>query len=404
MTTLDFIRLFRSILSPGRAVDAAAIERLGLLAVKIAQMYAVRADLLPEEKCRALGRLLQRMAPMREDEFRRQWETCASPALREALADFDPQPMAAASLGQVHRARLAGGGEVVVKIARPGQRGPFLADVARLRRLLKVALFCYPKLERLADPRGALAAVERTTLTEMDFLQEKSGADQLAALAAEEADRLPHLRKLRFPKVRADLSNASLLVSEFIEGRTLADWLAAGDLPYSALLDLFRIHGYFLFVRGRFHGDLHPGNIIWRDGQFWFLDNANVESIPPAFGAGLFRMLRLLGQGDALAAARTLSGLSSVRLTQARQQEYEKRFLALYDGFAGRTVAEASLTTQMMQTVKMAVRAGLTFPEGAFPLVKSLMYLDGMVLRCNPGAVLLDDVARFAEDFPQAAA
>lgn len=401
MNALDFPRLFRAILTPGVAVDAAAIERMGLLAVKIAQMYAVRSDLLGEEKCLELSRLLQRTEALTADEFKHRWSELAPAALTEALLDLVQVPLAAASLGQVHRATLRDGRKIVVKIAKRDVRGSFLRDARKFRTLLKLSLFFYPKLERLADPVDALETVERQTLREMDFLAEISGAGRLATLAAEQAEALPHLRQLGFPEYFREFSNERLLVSGFVEGRTLAEWLDSGELPYEALLDLFRIHGYFLFVRGEFHGDLHPGNVIWRDGKFWFLDNANIETVPQRFGRGIFQMLVLLGRGDIKRAADRLAGLSLNPLGAKQLAGFHFEFATLYQDFAGKTVAEVSLTHQMMQTVKMAVHNGVTFPRGAFPLIKSLMYLDGMVLRAAPNARLLRDVARFAEDFPE---
>ena len=402
MTTLDFPRLFRMILAAGATVDAAAIERMGLLAVKIAQMYATRVDLLGEAKCLELSRLMERTEPLTRAEFDHRWRQLAPASLVDALASLDPQPLAAASLGQVHRATLRDGRQVVVKLSKRETRADFLPDVRRLRRLLRIALFFYPKLERLADPMDALATVERQTLREMDFRAEITGAARLAKLAAEQADQLPHLRLLGFPAYCPEFSSANLLVSGFIEGKTLAGWLDSGGLPYEALLDLFRIHGYYLFVRGEFHGDLHPGNVIWHNGRFWFLDNANIETVPPAFGRGIFDMLVLLGQGDLARAADHLAAMSLKPLAARPLAEFRREFTALYQDFAGRTVADASLTQQMMRTVKLAVHSGVTFPRGAFPFIKSLMYLDGMVLRAAPHARLLRDVARFAGDFPQA--
>ena len=402
MTAFDFVRLFRSILSPRAAVDAAAIERMGLLAVKIAQMYAVRSDLLGAEKCLALSGLLQQTEPLTPEQFDRRWNELAPPSLLEAMGKPDPVPLAAASLGQVHRGTLRDGTRMVVKISKRDTREAFLRDVRQFRRLLRAALFFYPKLERLADPMDALETVERQTLREMDFSCEIEGAERLAALAAERADDRPPRRKLPSPEYRRDLGNDRLLVSSFIEGKTIKDWLESGGLPYEALLDLFRIHGYFLFVRGEFHGDLHPGNVIWKDGGFWFLDNANIESVPPEFGRGIFRMLVLLGQGDLKRAADELAALSLKPLPLERLAAFHAAFSGLYQDFAGKTVSETSLTNQMMATVKMAVHSGITFPRGAFPFIKSLMYLDGMVLRAAPNARLLQDVARFADDFPPA--
>jgi ubiquinone biosynthesis protein len=400
MSPLDFLRLFRAILSPGAEVDAADIERMGLLAVKIAQMYAVRSDLLGPEKCAELSRLLQRTGPLSRAEFEQRWNGIAPAALVGELDQLDPIPLAAASLGQVHRATLRGGRQVVIKIAKRETRESFLRDVAKFRSMLKFSLFFYPKLERLADPIDALETVERQTLREMDFTAEIAGAQRLATLASEQSDSLPHLRRLGFPDYFSGFSNERLLVSGFVEGNTLAEWLDSGGLPYEALLDLFRIHGYFLFVRGEFHGDLHPGNVIWHEGNFWFLDNANIETVPPHFGRGIFQMMVLLGQGDLPRAADQLAALSLKPLGASQLAGFRSHFNALYQDFAGRTVAETSLTDQMMKTVKMAVHSGVTFPRGAFPLIKSLMYLDGMVLRAAPQAKLLRDVARFADDFP----
>ena len=199
---------------------------------------------------------------------------------------------------------------MVIKIAKRETRESFLRDVAKFRSMLKFSLFFYPKLERLADPIDALETVERQTLREMDFTAEIAGAQRLATLASEQSDALPHLRRLGFPDYFAGFSNERLLVSGFVEGKTLAEWLDSGGLPYEALLDLFRIHGYFLFVRGEFHGDLHPGNVIWHEGKFWFLDNANIETVPPQFGRGIFQMMVLLGQGDLPRAADQLAALS----------------------------------------------------------------------------------------------
>lgn len=404
MTTFDFARLFRALLSARAPLDGAAIERMGLLAVKIAQMYAVRPDLVGVEKCSLLSRLLQRTEPLAHPDFDRRWRELSPAAFEAALHTRHSVPLASASLGQVHRATLHDGREVVVKLSRREARGEFLADVSRARRWLRLALTVYPRLEQLADPLGTLEAVERQTLTEMNFLAEPAGAARLTSLASERGESLPHLQRLRFPAFFPEFSHDRFLVSEFIDGETLADWLGRGALPYAALLELFRIQGYFLFVRGEFHGDLHPGNVIWRDGHFWFLDNANIETIPPAFARGLFGMLMQLGEGQVHGAAEQLIQLSTTPLAAKRRQSFQSGFAALYRDFADRTVSEVSLTRQMMETVKAAVRHGLTFPRGAFPLIKSLMYLDGMVLRCNPRAKLLRDVARFADDFSGAPA
>lgn len=399
MKSLDIPRLFHAILSPKAEVDAREINRMGLLAVKIAQMYALRPDLLGDRKCLELSRLLENVECLSESAFDQRWHEIASDPLKSEIAEMDRQPIASASLGQVHRAVLKDGRKIAIKLLKRDLRDDFLKDVHRLRTWLRWALRFYPKLRRLADPMDALATVEHQTLREMDLKSEIHGAARLASLAAEGSENLPHLRRLRFPDYFPEFSHGRLLTSSFVEGRTLASWLDSGGPGYQAILDLFRIHGYFLFVRGEFHGDLHPGNIIWHQDQFWFLDNANIETVPRSFAAGLFRMIVLLGKGDHSRAANELAALSLKPLTASQAANFQRDFRTLYQGFENKSASETSLTKQMMRTVRMAVNSGMTFPQGAFPCIKSLMYLDGMVIKTAPHAKLLKDVARFEMDF-----
>jgi ubiquinone biosynthesis protein len=79
--------------------------------------------------------------------------------------------------------------------------------------------------------------------------------------------------------------------------------------------------------------------------------------------------------------------------------DFEKKFLVLYANFAGKTVSQVSLTKKMMQTIRLGVLSGMHFDEGMFDIIKSLMYLDGMVIRANPDAVLLHDMRSFIDEF-----
>jgi ubiquinone biosynthesis protein len=395
--SLRFIRLFVRLFGPAEKLDLREIESLGLLAVKIAQMYAIRGDLLGPEKTARLARLYEQAAPMPPGGFRRAYEREAPPELRHALVHLDAEPLAVASLGQVHRGRLRDGTEVVVKLLRADHAAAFHRDVAALRLMLKAALFFYPPLARLADPLGTLDAIVRTTATEMDLTAEARGTAVLARLRDEALPRLPHLARLRFPRIFSEFTCPGILVAEFIPAPSVRSLLGRQAFSYPSLLLLFRIHGYFLFHRGRFHGDFHPGNLHYDGTDFWFIDNANVESADTRFTRGLLRFMVCLGTGDHLAAAVAIESLAVAPLPDPGP--FRKRFAHLYAGFGGRPIGEQSLTTQMMRTIRMAVESGLEFPDGAFPVIKSLMYLDGMALACAPDKALLDDVAAFAGDF-----
>jgi len=91
--------------------------------------------------------------------------------------------------------------------------------------------------------------------------------------------------------------------------------------------------------------------------------------------------------------------MAEVPLTGDDMKKFQSDLINLYENFPGKSVSEISLTRQMMETIKLGVQAGMSFDQGIFSIVRSLMYLDGMVLRCNPDAVLMDDIKPFIDDF-----
>ncbi|MFM2170286.1 MAG: hypothetical protein RI957_515 [Verrucomicrobiota bacterium] len=400
MRALRFIQLFRMIFGPVGKLDPRKIESMGLLAVKIAQMYAIRADLLGPEKTAKLSGFYEEASPMAAGEFLATVKREAPACFWDDLAHLEETPLAVASLGQVHRGRLKDGSEIVVKVLRQDHAAEFQRDVAAVRLLAKTSLFFYPPLQRLADPLGTLETIRRTTVTEMNLLAEYDGTAEMMRLRDEGMASLPHLGKLAFPRIYRDYSNARFLVSEFVAAPTVRKLLKSGQFAYEHLLLLFRIHGYYLFFQGKFHGDFHPGNVFYDGEKFWFIDNANVETVPPAFSRGLLRFMVALGEKRYADAALAIEALGVAPLRNPT--EFRQAFARLYAGFGNKPVGEESLTMQMMQTIRMAVEKGLQFPEGAFPIIKSLMYLDGMAISCAPEKFLLEDVAAYAGDFESA--
>ena len=239
---------------------------------------------------------------------------------------------------------------------------------------------------------GTIETIARLTRTELDLRNEAEGTQRLKALR-DQAHHLAHLQRLAFPKVYEDLSSSQVLVSERVTEQSVSEGLKNGAFQYEQLLNLFRTQGYFLFLRGEFHGDLHPGNIFYQGDQLWFIDNANIEVADAGFTQGLLLFLGELGKQDYISAATVMQSLA---LTPPRNEaHYRESFAKLYSGFES---GKSSLTYQMMETVKLCVHSGMEFPEGAFPVIKSLMYLDGMALRCAPGANLLEDVLKYTGD------
>lgn len=397
MTWLDYLRLFRIIFGR-KQPNLDKIQRMGLLAVKIGQVFALRIDFLGAEKCRALSGLYSRQNRLPADLFDRLLAHGVGPQFLQNFAEFDRTPFAVASVGQVHRARLHCGQEVVVKLVKQDCRRQFEQDMRRAELIFRAAHFAYPRLRGVANPIAALADLRAMTLRELDLRNEAEGHNLLDSIYRNERQRFD-LRHLHFPRIHRELSSASVLVRDYAPGATLDELLTAGSLSYQTLLELFHIHGFYMFVAGVFHGDIHPGNVILHDGAFSFIDTAYIGRVTPRIRINLFHFFDALSQFDYPAAAHAFHAMSSVQISAGAYRGFERKFLALYNGFTGMPVGKVSLTRKMMHTIRLGVLSGMDFEEGMFDIIKSLMYLDGMVLRANPDAVLLSDMRPFIMEF-----
>ncbi len=399
MNLFQLLTLLWILFGPQKKPDLQRIQHLGLLAVKISQMYALRSDFLPLEKCQHLKKLYRKNTPIPAENFFQLFDEYASQELKNNIEHIEPQSLASASVGQVHKAILRNGKTVVLKIRKKDFKPAFLKDIRNTKRFLRFILFFYPKLKKLADPIGTLETIERLTLTELNLTNEISGTKTLATIRDQYKDTLPYLQNLSFPHIYSEYSNEYVLVSDFINGKSLDELLESKQLDYEKLLLLFRIHGFYIFLQGQFHGDLHPGNIFIEKDSIVFIDNSNIETVPHVFAHGLLDLLKHLSQKEYDLMASTLHNLSHTKLNDIQFQIFQNKIIDLYKNFQNTTVEEESLTQKMMETVKLSIHSGMTFEEGLFGIIKSLMYLDGMVMQCNPKAILMNDVRPFMKDF-----
>lgn len=397
MNVLNFFRLLKTIYVD-REPDIAFIQRLGLLAVKIGQVYALRPDFLGDERCRVLARLYSNTESLPAEDAVKLIEACAGKGFIKNFSRFDTIPFASASIGQVHRATLQTGERVVVKLVKQSYAKDFKRDVRNVRRLFQCAIFFYPRLRGVANPVSLLHEIEKMTLSELDLRNEAAGRNELNAIYQANKSRFD-LSRLRFRKVHEELSNENIMVSEYADGPTLDEMLSRGELSYESLLELFHIHGFFMFSVGVFHGDIHPGNIVLKDGQFTFLDTGYIGRVSGRMRRNLFYFFEALSEYDYPSSARCLNAMAERQISGEKYASFERKFLALYAGFKEKTVSEVSLTRKMMQTIRLGVISGMHFDEGMFDIIKSLMYLDGMVIRAKPDAVLLKDMRRFIGEF-----
>ena len=207
------------------------------------------------------------------------------------------------------------------------------------------------------------------------------------------------LSALGFFQQHRDLSGENVLVSEYIKAPSVNDLLTEGRFSYEDMLKLFYIQGFYIFIAGSFHGDIHPGNVLYDGQKFYFVDTAFVGQVSDKLRVGLFNFFRTLSSYDYDDCAYWLNQMSETSISGEAFEIFRQQLNELYRDFKGSTVEEVSLTRKMMQTIKLGVRRGMTFEQGMFSIIRSLMYLDGMVLKCNPQAVLMEDMRQFINDY-----
>ena len=370
------------------------------MAVKLAQIFALRPDLLGEEKCKQLQQLYQHAASIPPENWEETLRNKAIPDFFDNFKTIDSTPLAAASVGQVHRATLHNGEEVVIKFVKQANAVKFRKEVDRMRSWLRIFLILSPRLRKVGNPMALLNHVADYTTRELDLRNEISGAEELAQIQAQIADEFP-TPKLRFPKYYPKLSNENVLVSEFIEGISLEEGIENKSLEWSTLLELFRIHGAYLFGIGTFHGDLHPGNcIIDKEGRFVFIDNGAICHAPSFVNRSLFNFFEHLSRQEMHSAFMSLLDMTTKKPTGKKMQKYLNRMNEIYADFEKKPVGEQSLTRIMMQTVRAAVElANAEFGEEAFPIIRALMYLDGLVIRTHPEVLLIKSMGPYLDEF-----
>ncbi len=254
---------------------------LGPTFIKIGQSMGTRADLLPLPFVKALGELQDQVPPFPNEIAFARIEKELGRKINDVYAEFELEPVAAASLGQVYRARLHTGEEVAVKIQRPNLEATIKGD---LEILNKVASFAerFPQLNENADWSGMLREFNQTIHEEMDYAAEGHNAERFR-------ENFKNWSNIHVPKIYWHATTRKVLTMEFIHGTKVTDLEQHERLGISsAKVNRLLIKTYLkqLLEDGFFHADPHPGNLlVMPDGRLAFFDFGMVGRITPELQA-----------------------------------------------------------------------------------------------------------------------
>jgi ubiquinone biosynthesis protein len=360
---------------PGEAADAeelaSDLEKLGPTFVKLGQVLSSRGDLLPPAYVAALSRLQDQVEPFSYADVERIVEAELGVRISKAFASFESTPIAAASLGQVHRARLRDGREVAVKVQRPGIREQVLEDLEAFEEIAKF-LDEHSEAASRWELARTVAEFRRTMLAELDYRQEASNLEAIGK-------QMREFRRIVVPAPVADYTTSRVLTMDYVPGEkvTAVPKVRLVELATEALAEeLFRAYLTSILIHGFFHADPHPGNVfLTDDGRLALLDLGMVGRISPTLQERLLQILIDVteGRGDraaerAVAIGERLEGFDAVEL--------ERRVTELVGQFQSTTLAKYQIGRVLLDVSRAAGETGLRLPPEMTVLGKTLLQLD----------------------------
>jgi len=354
------------------------LERLGPTFVKLGQLLSSRADLLPERYLKPLSRLQDRVKafPYQDVEFI--IETELGTKINKAFSHFDPEPLAAASLGQVHRAALHDGRPVVVKVQRPNIAKQIEEDFGALEEIARF-LNRHTKLGRQYQLLRILGEFENTLLHELDYRRE---AANLVTLEK----NLRTFKRIRVPLPIVDYTTGKILTMEYIEGKKITELspLARLDFDGGALAEeLFRAYLQQVLVDGVFHADPHPGNIfLTEDHRIALLDLGMVGYTTPSMQENLLKLLLAVSTGQSDEAAET-----AIRISEPgdnfNEMDFRHKIAELVAEEQNSSLHAIDIGKAILELGRTAADTSLYVPAELSLLGKTLLQLDqvGQILK-----------------------
>jgi ubiquinone biosynthesis protein len=361
-----------------------AIEELGPTFIKLGQILSTRPDQVGMPLARELQKLQTSVAC---DDPRVVCETIRAELgkeVHELFVDFDTTPLASASIGQAHRARLTSGEDVVVKVQHAGIRRRMEVDLDILAGLANLAE-AMPELQPYR-PQATVAEFRRVVRRELDFAREARNLQQFARDFA----RTPHVR---IPKFYPELSTARVMTMEWLDGARLCD-PAVKQIPNVDLGEVTR-HGAemyldMIFQHGFYHGDPHPGNlIVLQDGAIGLLDFGMVARLDESLREDIEDMLISIVSQDAQRLTTLVMRLGAVPpgLDESALSVDLSEFVSHYANQPIDTFDLAGALTEMIEIVQ---RYRIALPSPLAMLIKVLVMLEGTARILEPNFSLME--------------
>jgi len=382
-----------------RHIEGAALRekliKLGPTFIKTGQTLATRADLLPVEYIQELAKLQDEVPPFPTEQARAIIEGELHAKIEDIFEDFEDKPIAAASLGQVHRAKLRTGQIVAVKVQRPGIHKQIDFDISVLRRIAR-RLERYRNLVRGVDWQGTLDAFHSTIHEEMDYEQEARNAEVFRKNFA-------RWKEVYVPKIYSIFSTRRLIVMEFIDGLKVIDveqLSARGQDPHQVVTLLTRTYLKQLLEDGFFHADPHPGNLrVMPDGRLAFFDFGMVGRLDARLQSNLINAFFHVVERDVHGLVDDMVRLGFIELSPEDETRFKPIIEGLFDRYLGIRLGDVNFKELMFDMAHVIYEFPFKIPASFTYIVRAVMTLEGIGTQVDPDFRFFEIARPYAKRF-----
>ena len=343
-----------------------SLEELGPTFAKIGQILSTRPDLMPPEFIEELATLQDNVPPLTEEQVVRVMEQELGVPWEDVFETIDPQPLAAGTIAQVHRATLADHTKAVVKVQRPDAKEQIEQDLALLE-VFAEKVSDRPGLKQVVDMQAVFEHLSESLHRELDFRREAENIERMGSV-------IEDFSRLRVPVVFADYSTSRLLVMQDIGGGPAAS-APEGPARKEAARQLLESFYKQILVDGFFHADPHPGNLMWQPEEetLYFLDLGMIGEVGPDLREHMMLLLMAFWQQDVgFLTDVTLMLTGAINRTDLDVEAFQEELGALMARNRGVSLKEIQLGPVLQEMTEIALRYDVPLPASLTLTAKAL--------------------------------
>jgi predicted unusual protein kinase regulating ubiquinone biosynthesis (AarF/ABC1/UbiB family) len=351
-----------------------ALEELGPTFAKLGQILSTRPDLLPPAYVEELSSLQDNVPPLSEEAVVAVMEAELGVPWEDVFETIDPEPIAAGTIGQVHRGTIEGQ-RVVVKVQRPTASDEILRDVALLE-LFAEQIAGREVFHRVVDVPAVDEHLSSSLRRELDFCIEAQNIERLREVLA------PFTR-LDVPMVHERYTSSRLLVMEDIQGVPIRE-APPGPERQEAARQLVEAYYRQILTDGFFHADPHPGNLLWWRDRIYFLDLGMVGEVPPEVRELVLLLLMAFWQEDVPFLADVVLMLGGATSTPDDPEAFEQELGDLLKNYRHQNLSEIQLGPVIQQVTEISARHGVRLPASMALTGKALAQMQLAAAELDP--------------------